>query len=103
MRLAATRSSIAAPGAPRSGGDCAHAGERDQTLNAATAASAGLLSAAPARRMTVNLIVSLIESARQVDPARDPSQGLGPVLASITDRPGGSYFGVSARFRPPAT
>src|SRR5262245_1069503 len=102
MRLAATRSSIAAPGAPRSGGDCAHAGESDQTLNAATAASAGLLSAAPARRMTVNIIVSPIESAGQVDPGRD-SGGLGPVPASITDRPGGSYFGVSARFRPPAT
>src|SRR5215510_12702798 len=62
MRLAATRSSIAAPGAPRSGGDCARAGESDQTLSAATAASAGLLSAAPARRMAVNIIVSLIES-----------------------------------------
>src|SRR5262245_38948029 len=60
MRLAATRSSIAALRAPGSGGDCADAGANDQTPRTASAASAGLLGAAPARRMAVNIIVSLL-------------------------------------------
>src|SRR6476659_6559694 len=102
MRLAATRSSIAAPRAARSVGDCAQedvqAGVSDQTLSAASAANAGLLSAAPARRMAVRIIVSV--SAGRVDPGR-------ALLASITDRSGGSYFlpagRVSANQRLEAT
>src|SRR5262249_31911225 len=104
--LAATRSSIAAA---RPGGDCAHAGVSDQTPravpsaapSATCAANADLMSAAPARRIAVCIIVSVSKRAGWLTRAADLGWDFVRLKSSILDRLGSSYFGFPVRFRPP--
>src|SRR5215467_8634330 len=99
MRLAATRSSIAAP---RPDGDCAHARVGDQTPSttpsAACAANADLVSAAPARRIAACIIVSVSKRAGWLTRAADLGWDFGRPKASILDRLSSSYFGLPVRF-----
>src|SRR5262245_47394515 len=87
MRLAATRSSIAAP---RSGGDCAH------TLvpSAGSMIRARPLNARPRRRIAVRIVVSI--SDREL---ADLARYGGP--PSILDRLVSSYFRPSGGLKPP--